>query len=183
MSAVVTIGNQAQLVHDRPLPKLRDDYVLVKPHAVALNPTDWKHIAYGRAMDGALVGCDYAGVVQEVGKSVSKKWQKGDSICGVVHGSNLIQGEDGAFAEYIVAKGDVQMRKPTNLSYAKAATISLGAITVGQGLYQKSLRLNLPTDPTTTQDYVLIYGGGTSVGGLAIQFAKLYGTPSPLSPG
>jgi NADPH:quinone reductase-like Zn-dependent oxidoreductase len=182
MSAVVIMGNQAQLVHDRLLPKLRDDYVLVKPHAVALNPTDWKHIAYGRAIDGALVGCDYAGTVQEVGKSVSKKWRKGDSICGVVHGSNLVQGEDGAFAEYIVAKGDVQMRKPADLSYAKAATISLGAITVGQGLYQKCLGLNLPTDPTTTQDFVLIYGGGTSVGGLAVQFAKLYGTLIPLFP-
>jgi hypothetical protein len=73
----------------------------------------------------------------------------------------------------------VQMRKPAGPSYAQAATISLGAITVGQGLYQKSLGLTLPTDPTTSQDYVLIYGGGTSVGGLAIQFAKLYGTPPP----
>jgi NADPH:quinone reductase-like Zn-dependent oxidoreductase len=182
MSAVVIMGDRAQLVHDRPLPQLRDDYVLVKPHAVALNPTDWKHIAYGRAMDGALVGCDYAGIVQDVGKSVTKKWRKGDHICGVVHGSNLVQPEDGAFAEYIVAKGDVQMRKPAGLSYAQAATISLGAITVGQGLYQKSLGLTLPTDPTTRQDYVLIYGGGTSVGGLAIQFAKLYGTPHPLYP-
>lgn len=177
MSAVVVKGDRAQLVHNRPLPQLRDNYVLVKPHAVALNPTDWKHIAYGRAKDGALIGCDYAGVVEEVGKAVTKKWQKGDSICGVVHGSNLVQAEDGAFAEYIVAKGDVQMRKPAGLSYVEAATISLGAITVGQGLYQKSLGLNLPTDPSVTKEYVLIYGGGTSVGGLAIQFAKLYEMP------
>ena len=26
------------------IPKLRDDYVIVKVKAVALNPTDWKHI-------------------------------------------------------------------------------------------------------------------------------------------
>lgn len=36
---VVDVGN-AQ-IQDVPLPQLRDDYVLVKVHAVALNPTDW----------------------------------------------------------------------------------------------------------------------------------------------
>jgi len=150
MSAIVIKVSEARLVHNRPLPKLRDDYVLVKPHAVALNPTDWKHIAYERAIDGAVVGCDYAGIVQEVRKSVTKKWQKGDSICGVVHGAKLVQGEDGTFAEYIIAKRDVQIQKPAQLSYPNAATVSLGAITVRQGLYQKSLGLNLPTNPTTT---------------------------------
>lgn len=27
-------------------PKLRDDYILVKVKAVALNPTDWKHVEW-----------------------------------------------------------------------------------------------------------------------------------------
>lgn len=173
MKAVVVEGTTAKLVRDRPHPRLRDDYVLVKTHALALNPTDWKHVAYNRAKDGALVGCDYAGVVEEVGPSVTKAWKKGDRICGVTHGSNYVNGEDGAFAEFIVAKGDIQMRIPDHLSDEEAATVSLGAITVGQGLYQKSLRLSLPTSPEKNKDYVLIYGGGTSTGGLAIQYAKL----------
>jgi NADPH:quinone reductase-like Zn-dependent oxidoreductase len=174
MKAVVIKGDEMQLSHDRSLPKLRDDYVLVKPHSVALNPTDWKHVAYRRAKDGALVGCDYAGVVEEVGRAVTKRWQKGDRICGCTHGSNLVNEEDGAFAEWIVAKGDVQMRIPAKLVYEKAATVSLGAITVGQGLYQKSLKLNLPTNPVRRKEYILIYGGGTATGGLAMQYAKLY---------
>ncbi|EXJ87206.1 hypothetical protein A1O3_04165 [Capronia epimyces CBS 606.96] len=175
MKAVVVNGSKAQLVDDRPLPRLRDGYLLVKPQAVALNPTDWKHIAFNRAKDGCLVGCDYAGVVEEVGQGVSKAWRKGERICGVAHGTNLVNVEDGVFAEYAVVKGDVQMRIPESLSDEKAATVSLGAITVGQGLYQKSLRLNLPTDPIQTQEYVLIYGGGTATGGLAVQYAKLSG--------
>ena len=36
---VVDIGKAE--VQEVPLPKMRDDYVLVKVHAVALNPTDW----------------------------------------------------------------------------------------------------------------------------------------------
>jgi NADPH:quinone reductase-like Zn-dependent oxidoreductase len=142
MKAVVIDGKEARLVHDRPLPKLRPDYVLVKPVAVALNPTDWKHVAYGRAKDGARVGCDYAGVVEEVGPAVTKAWRKGDKICVCTHGSNLVNEEDGAFAEYITAKGDVQMRIPDQLAYENAATVSLGAITVGQGLYQNLERIH-----------------------------------------
>jgi NADPH:quinone reductase-like Zn-dependent oxidoreductase len=28
------------------VPKLRDDYILVKVKALALNPTDWKHVDF-----------------------------------------------------------------------------------------------------------------------------------------
>lgn len=59
----------ARLISNRPLPKLRDDYVLVKTAAVATNPTDWKHIDF-MATRGALVGCDYAGTVEEVGSAL-----------------------------------------------------------------------------------------------------------------
>jgi NADPH:quinone reductase-like Zn-dependent oxidoreductase len=173
MKAVVMAGAEARPQTNRPLPKLRDDYILVKPAAIALNPTDWKHIAFRRAKDGALVGCDYAGTVIEVGKGVTKSWTVGERICGCAHGSNLVNPEDGAFAEYAVVKGDIQMRIPDEWSFEKAATIGLGATTVGQGLYQKALKLNLPTDPVREALPVLIYGGGTATGALAIQYARL----------
>jgi len=35
---------KAAVVSDAPVPQPRDDYLLVKVHAVGLNPTDWKHI-------------------------------------------------------------------------------------------------------------------------------------------
>ncbi|EXJ77165.1 hypothetical protein A1O3_10323 [Capronia epimyces CBS 606.96] len=175
MKAVVSQNKEAVLVGDRPVPKLRDDYLLVKTVAVALNPTDWKHAFYGLAAEGGLLGCDFAGVVEEVGPAVTKPWAKGDRICGVAHGGNVLQPEDGAFAEYIVAKGDVQVKIPDHLSFEKAATVSLGATTVGQGLYQQGLKLNLPTDPVTSKTFVLIYGGSSATGALGIQYAKLSG--------
>ena len=55
----------AQVVKDCPLPRLRDDYILIKTVAVAINPTDWKHIDL-MATENALVGCDYSGIVKEV---------------------------------------------------------------------------------------------------------------------
>lgn len=41
MKAIKVVGIDKAEVQDVPLPKMRDDYILVKVHAVALNPTDW----------------------------------------------------------------------------------------------------------------------------------------------
>ena len=44
--------------------------------------------------------------------------------------------------------------------------------TVGQALYQ-SLKLPLPMQPSEHPPPLLIYGGSTATGTLAVQFAKL----------
>ncbi len=164
-------AKDARVVSDRPIPTLRSDYILVKTIAVALNPTDWKHIDKLPAV-GALVGCDYSGTVEEVGKDVTKPFKKGDRIAGFAHGANAVQHEDGTFAEYIVVKGDPQIHTPDNISDEEAATLGVGITTVGQGLYQ-SLKLPLPTQPAKEKFPVLVYGGSTATGSLAIQYAKL----------
>jgi NADPH:quinone reductase-like Zn-dependent oxidoreductase len=161
------------LVTDRHIPALRDDYILVKVVAIALNPTDWKHIDF-LAPVGAIIGCDYAGIVEEVGEAVTKPFKKGDRICGFAHGGNAVSLDDGSFAEYITVKGDVQIKIPDNLSFQEAATLGVGVTTVGQGLYQ-SLKLSHPTRPLEEPEPLLIYGGSTATGTLAIQFAKLSG--------
>ena len=172
--AIVVIEKGKEgLVTDRPIPQLRDDYMIVKTVSVGLNPTDWKHIAY-LSPPGVLVGCDYSGVVEAVGKDVRKKFAKGDRVCGFTHGCNSVQPEDGAFAEYIAVKGDLQWKIPEAMSFQEAATLGVGISTVGQALYQ-SLKLALPTEPIKDNTPILIYGGSTATGTLAIQFAKLSG--------
>lgn len=173
MNAIVIRDKSAVIESDRSVPKLRHDYLLVKVKAVALNPTDWKHIAFELGADGSLVGCDFSGIIEQVGPGVTKPFKKGDRIAGVAHGGNAVQIEDGAFAEYVVAKGDIQMKIPDSLSFEDASTLSLGVTTVMQGLYQKSLKLQLPIEPVKEKTYVLIYGGSTATGALGIQFAKL----------
>ncbi|KAH7417245.1 chaperonin 10-like protein [Cadophora sp. MPI-SDFR-AT-0126] len=158
---------------EAPVPALRDDYILVKTKAVALNPTDWKHVAW-LTTEGTRIGCDYSGIVEEVGSKVTKPFKKGDRVAGFAHGGNEVHKEDGAFGNIITAKGDVQIKIPDNLSFEEAATLGVGITTVGQGLYQ-SLQLPLPTKPATEKIYLLIYGGSTATGALAIQFAKLSG--------
>lgn len=174
---VIKAPKKACLVSDRPLPRLRNNYILVESKAVALNPTDWKHIDFSNSA-GILVGCDYAGVVKEVGSEVTKPFKKGDRIAGFVHGANSSQPEDGTFAEHIVVKGNIQMHIPESMTFEQAATLGVGMTSVGQGLYQ-ALALPVPkpnsTTPTSTGTPILIYGGSTASGVLGIQFAKLSG--------
>lgn len=70
------------------MPKLLDDYVLVKTVAVAINPTDWTTLE-AAGDDGTLVGCDFAGTVEEIGPAVTKSLKKGDRVVGCAHGGKL----------------------------------------------------------------------------------------------
>jgi NADPH:quinone reductase-like Zn-dependent oxidoreductase len=83
--------------------------------------------------------------------------------------------EDGAFGEYLTAKGDILMKIPDHLSFEEAATMPVGVLTNVQALYQT---MGLPIPESTLGDagerrQILIYGGSTATGMHAIQFAKL----------
>lgn len=174
MKAVVYQEVKVAKVVDRPVPKIRDDYILIKVHSIALNPTDWKHVEYGLGVHGCIVGVDYSGIVEEVGSAVTKPFKKGDRIAGWVSGCNASNTDDGAFAEYIVAKGDLQFKVPEGMSDEEAATLGCGVATCGQGLFEKGygLGLNYPSTPVEKQEQVLVYGGSTATGTLGIQFLK-----------
>ena len=175
MKAIIINDNKAKVSSSVNVPRLRPTYLLAKVEAIALNPTDWKHIAGKRAASNCISGCDFAGTVVEVGPEVSKSLKPGDRIAATTHGANASETEDGCFAEYCMAKGDLVMKIPDSLSFEQAATAPLGVSTVGQGLYQKALKLALPTEPVKTAEPVLIYGGSSATGSLAIQYAKLSG--------
>jgi len=157
MKAITIHDNKAKVSSGLPIPKLRPTYLLAKVDSIALNPTDWKHISGKRAASNGISGCDFSGTVVEVGPDVTKSFQPGDRIAGTAHGANYSQPEDGCFAEYAMVKADLLVHIPQSMSFEAAATFSLGVSTVGQGLFQKALKLNLPTDPITTNEPVLIY--------------------------
>ncbi|KZL69770.1 zinc-binding oxidoreductase [Colletotrichum tofieldiae] len=172
----IVAAGTAQVV-DTPIPQLpADDYVLVKTTAVAINPTDWKHVENAEYFGcvGSQVGCDYAGIVEEVGRGVTKNFQKGDRICGPVNGSNSLREVDGSFAKYIVVKGDLQIRIPIGVSDEEAATLGVAVTTIGQALYQ-TLKLPLPTAAAKTGKHIFVNGGSTAMGIFGIQYAKLSG--------
>jgi NADPH:quinone reductase-like Zn-dependent oxidoreductase len=87
--------------------------------------------------------------------------------------ANDLNPENGAFARFIAVKGDLQLHIPEGVSFEAACTVGVGIGTLGFGLYNV---LGLPL-PETIKDVepksILIYGGSTATGTLAIQFARL----------
>ncbi|RVX68794.1 hypothetical protein B0A52_07680 [Exophiala mesophila] len=177
---------KVSLVTDRPSPKLRPGYLGVNVKAVALNPTDWKHVDRFNAdgsLYGCVSGCDYAGVVAETGTGYSKQWKVGDRICGFVHGGNELEKEDGGFAETVIARADIQLRIPDGMSFEDASTLGVGVITCAQALFMQMGLTQPPSNGAAPAngEPVLIYGGSSATGSIALQFARIAGyTPITL---
>jgi len=74
--ALVILGPQHAQVVNCPVPELRDEYLLVKTHAVAVNPHDWRVVDFMGEV-GCRLGCDYSGIVEDVGCRVTKDFNKG----------------------------------------------------------------------------------------------------------
>ncbi len=148
-------------------PALTDDRVLVRVRASSLNKADWHELrGWPRFLrpvtrNGVLrpktplFGCDFAGVVDAVGKDVTDL-APGDEVFG---------GRSGAFAEYVSATNVV--RKPGNVTFEEAATMGIAGLTALQGL-----RDHAKLEPG---ERILINGASGGVGTLAIQIAKALG--------
>ncbi len=145
----------------RPQPK--EGEVLVRVHAVGVNPIDWK-IRVGMLKDFMpktfpyVPGADIAGIVEEVGPGVTA-FQVGQEVFG--------QSPQGAYTEYGISPTPVLALKPQSISFDEAVTIPIGATTAWQGLFDHG---NLQAGQR-----VLILGGAGGVGLFAVQFARWRG--------
>lgn len=102
------------------------------------------------------------------------RYRIGDRIAGIAPG-NINQSPDGgAFAEFVIGDAELSLRIPDAMGFEAAATLGTAITTVGQSLYQ-SLQLPWPTAPAAEPFPVLIYGGSSAMGTLAVQYAMLSG--------
>ncbi|CAG7965167.1 unnamed protein product [Penicillium olsonii] len=164
---------KATVEHDLAIPSPDAFELLIRVHAVALNPSDWMALDTF-ARPGAGAGYDFAGEVVEMGERVSD-WAVGDRLAGFVHGCHAANYTIGAFREYLTADSELVIRLPDHVSFDAASTLGMGISTAAQALYQ-SLNLPLPvSNPTPIAQSILIYGGASATGSIAIQLAKLSG--------
>ena len=168
----VSLGS-AQVIDNVPLPEVLPEYILVQVTHVAVNPADYLYTDLEMIFHpNATIGCDYCGLVLEVGSAVLKTWKKGDRIAGLTYPGTILAPEAGCFAEVARVKGDMQLKLPQHITDAEAATFGVGISTVGYGFYQK-MGIAWPDGTSSDGRLLLIYGGSSATGMLAIQFAKL----------
>ena len=159
------------LVRDAEIPSPREDQILCKVGAIALNPADAKMADYS-ATPGSRGGNDFAGEVIEIGEHV-KRFRKGDRILAFTFGLNPSDKITGSFGRYALATEDLACTIPENMSYNEASTLGLAIATAGTALFQ-ALELPLPNEPAKKPFRVLVSGGATSTGAMAIQMIKWY---------
>ncbi len=150
---------------EKPVPK--DDEVLIRVRAAAVNPYDW-HFLRGqpyamRLQSGLLkpkatrLGVDVAGQVEAVGSKVTS-FRPGDKVFGTCRG---------AFAEYGCASESSFVVKPDNLGFEQAASVPIAGLTALQSLRDKG--------HIQSGHRVLINGAAGGVGTFAVQIAKSFG--------
>ena len=166
-----------------PYTRPRDNEIVVKNGAVAINPYDW--IAQYLGDIGLpwmkypfILGSDVAGQVVEVGSAVSR-FKVGDRVLGHAVGLDKDRNTsaEGAFQNYTVLLERLTAPIPESMSYESAAVLPLGISTAASGMFQKNqLALQHPSaQPEPTGKMFLIWGGSTSVGSNAIQLAAAAG--------
>lgn len=186
MKAVVIEGDRAVVSSSVLVPPLASDKLRIKVRAVAVNPTDWKHVSYKIGPQGSILGCDVAGEIVEVGADV-KGFKVGEVVYSAVHGASVKHPENGGFAEYSVldplltlkVPGDGQLSGKESVpagpvkSIEGAVSLPVSLITAGMVLvHHLGLKAEWQPKQVQMEKPLLIWGGGTAVGQLLIQLAK-----------
>lgn len=150
-------------------PPLKEDHILVKVMANSANPADW-HILRGEPViarfafglfkpKNKILGADFAGIVREVGKKVTK-FKIGDRVFG----DNL---NGGAFAEFTSAPANVCAIMPKDADFPEMASVPIAGLTALQALTTHG--------QLKKGESVLVNGSSGGVGHLTVQLAKVYG--------
>jgi NADPH:quinone reductase-like Zn-dependent oxidoreductase len=149
-------------------PEVGDDEVLVRVSAAGVDRGVW-HLMVGlpypirlagygfRAPKRANPGMDVAGVVESVGKAVTR-FAPGDEVFGVGRST---------FAEYAVAAEKKLAPKPAGLTFEQAAAVPISGLTALQAVRDQG--------QVQAGQKVLVIGASGGVGTYAVQLAKAFG--------
>lgn len=159
-------GPEVLVLEDALVPNVGPGQVLVKVHAAAVNPADFKfrggwfkdHVPLPLPF---IPGADFSGTVESVGPLVTR-FKPGDAVFGM---RDVQVG--GSYAEYVAVDGDALAHKPSNLSHYEAAAVPLAALTAWSALFDHA--------HIEAGQSILIHAAAGGVGSFAVQLAKSVG--------
>jgi len=159
MRAVVAEANKLALV-ERPVPRPAAGEVLVKVAAAGVNRPDLLQVkGMYPPPPGApdILGLEIAGEVVEAGAGAEEL--VGQNVCALVAG--------GGYAEYCGAPIGTCLFVPDAISLTEAAAMPETLFTVWINLFERGFAAD--------GDWVLVHGGTSGIGTMAIALGKLFG--------
>ncbi len=164
MKAMLTDENKNLVWSEVANPVIKDDEVLVKTKAFALNRADLMQRNGDYPSPPGCpewMGLEIAGEIVEMGKEASEKseFKIGDKVCALLGG--------GGYSEYSAVRYDMLLPVPNGFSFAEAAAIPEVYATAYLNLFIEG---NLQKDET-----YLVFAGASGVGIASTQIAKAYG--------
>jgi NADPH2:quinone reductase len=153
-------GAEELALVERPVPRPSKGEVLVKVAAAGINRPD---ILQRRGLypppPGApdILGLEISGEVVEAGSGAEEL--VGQQVCALVAG--------GGYAEYCVAPAGTCLPVPESLTLIEAAAMPETLFTVWSNLFERGFAAD--------GDIVLVHGGTSGIGTMAIALGKLFG--------
>jgi putative PIG3 family NAD(P)H quinone oxidoreductase len=154
-------GPEVLLPVERPAPRPGAGEVLIRVAAAGVNRPDVLQRKGGYPPPpGApsILGLEIAGEVVALGEGVDPG-QLGQKVCALIAG--------GGYAEYAVAPAGQCLPVPNALTLVEAAAIPETLFTVWINLFERAY--------VAEGDSVLVHGGTSGIGTMAIKLAKLFG--------
>lgn len=153
-------GPEVLRVMSRPVPTPAENEVLIRVTAAGVNRADVAERNEWTSPAGAprILGLEVAGHVVEVGPRVTR-WKTGDRVAALLC--------CGGYAEYAVADAGSVLSAPERFSDVESAALPAALFTVWDSLFERGA-----FEPGET---VLIHGGSSGIGTLAIQIAATFG--------
>ena len=182
-------GPEVLRYEDAPMPELQPGEVLVRVHAIGLNPPDW-YLRDGYKMlppewqpqvsFPVILGTDVAGVVAAVADDVGE-FSVGDEVYAMVRFPSGLAGDSRGYAEYVSVPASEVAPKPAGIDHVHAAGAPMSLLTAWQFMIELGHNEANPLQPKRHEPVplagktVLVNGAAGGVGHFAVQIAKLKG--------
>jgi len=182
-------GPEVLRYEDVPIPVVKPGEVLVRVHAIGINPPDW-YLRDGYKMLPAewqpkvdfplILGTDISGVVEAVADDV-RGFSVGDEVYSMVRFPSGLAGGSRAYAEYVSVPASELALKPAGIDHIHAAGAPMSLLTAWQYMIELGHDEQNPLQPNRHEPVplegktVLVNGAAGGVGHFAVQLAKWKG--------
>ncbi len=153
--------NSRLRVGERTTPELKSGEVLIKVAAAGVNRPDLvqRQGSYPPPPGACdILGLEVAGKIAAIGPDV-EGLEVGQEVCALVTG--------GGYADYCVAAAPLCLPFPQGMGAIEAAGLPEACFTVWHNVFQRG--------KLAPGESILIHGGGSGIGTMAIQMAKTFG--------